>query len=117
VKNLKEELAKPRKVAIYASLDSDFCYVTDVRYSTLDEHYRPLPEGEVREQPMKGYVRISQPVAIEFRAISDDDVVANAIQSLDAAEREAINELNAKIAAIREQKAQFLALTHNPEAV
>lgn len=117
MKNLKDELAKLRNVAVYASLESSYCHVTDVTFSKFDEHYVALPDGETREKPMKGYVRISEIIPVEFRPISEDSVVANAIQSLDAAEREAIQELNAKIAAIREQKAQFLALAHHPEVV
>lgn len=115
MKDVKAELAKPRRVALYASLDSDFCYVTEVSYLKYDEDFSPLPEGHERERPMKGYVRISEPVAIELPAISDDSVIANAIQSLDEAERDARNELNRKLMAIREQRSQLLALTHQPE--
>lgn len=117
MKEMKEELAKPRTAALYASLDSSYCYVMEVIYTKLDERWDPLPNGEVREKPIKGYVRISEPIELTFRAVSDDAIVANAVKSLDEAEREALNELNTKIAAIRAQKAQLLALTHQSETV
>lgn len=115
--NFKEELARPRKLALYAALDGTFCYVTDVRYVKHDERWNPLPDGQEREQPVKGYVRVSVPVEVQFVAITDDSIVSNAVASLDEAEREAIRELNEKIAAIRSQKAQLLALTHQPESI
>lgn len=114
MKDFKKELAKPREVALYAALDSDFCYVSCVSYEVYDEHWNPLPDGQRRERPIKGYVRVSEPFAIQFKPIADDTVVANAVASLDEAEREAIRELNNKIAAIRGQKAQLLALVHQP---
>lgn len=117
MKSFKEKLAKPCRIAMYSSLDSDFCYVTNVTFTKFDEHFDVLPDGAEREKPMKGFVRISEIVEVELRPVSDDTAVANAMQSLDQAEREAIQELNAKIASIREQKSQLLALTHNPETV
>lgn len=113
--NLKEEIAKPRKVALYASLDSAWCYVSEVDYDNYDEHWDKLPDGQVRERQKKGYVRISEPVEIALTAISNDSIVENAVKSLDEAERAVVREMNEKIAAIRGQKAQLLALTHQPE--
>jgi hypothetical protein len=115
MKNMKETIAKPRKVALYASLDSDYCMVDEVRINTHDEHYRALPDGETRERILKGYVRITEPVDVAFSSLTDDSIVQKAVESLDAAEQEAIRELNAKIAAIRSQKAQLLTLTHQSE--
>lgn len=112
--NVKEELTRPRKVALYASLDSSWCYVAEVSYVKHDEHWDPLPDGEVRERPIKGFVRVSEPVDIHLQGLADDAMVQKAVESLDEAEREAIRELNTKIAAIRAQKAQLLALAHQP---
>lgn len=114
--DLKEKITKPRQVALYALLDSPGLYmISEVRFTKLDEHYSPLPEGELQERPIKGCVRVSEVIEITFAALADDSMVQNAIASLDEAEREAIRELNAKIAALRAQKAQLLALTHQPE--
>lgn len=112
---IKEEVAKPRRVALYASLDSSWCYVSEVDYIRHDEHYQALPDGQERERPKKGFVRVSEPLLIELRQLTDDTIVQKAIESLDEAERQAISELNEKIAAIRGQKAQLLALTHQPD--
>lgn len=114
--NIKEEIAKSRKVALYASLDSAYSYVSEVDYVDYDEHYHPYPDGQTRERQKKGYVRISEPVEISFSAISNDAVIENAVKSLDEAERAVIREMNEKIAAIRGQKAQLLALTHQIES-
>jgi hypothetical protein len=116
MKDLNEQIARPRKVALYASLNmAQFYMLWEVRYSSADERYDPLPDGETREVPIDGYVRVSEPIDLTFKAVASDEVVQNAVASLDAAERKAIQELNAKIAAIREQKAQLMALTHQPE--
>lgn len=114
---IKEEIAKSRKVALYASLDSSYCYVSEVDYDDYDEHWEPYPDGQVRERQKKGYVRISEPVGLSLTAISSDSIVENAVKSLDEAERSAIREMNEKIAAIRGQKAQLLSLTHQSESV
>ena len=114
--DIKAEVAKPRKVALYASLDSSWSYVAEVDYAKYDEHYETLPAGVERERPKKGFVRVSEPVDLVLRLLSDDSIVQKAVESLNEAEREAIRELNAKVAAIRAQKAQLLALTHQPVA-
>ncbi len=117
MKDIKDIAAKPRKVALYASMDmSDYYYVADVMYVDYDEHFTPLPAGQLREYPKLNCVRITEPVEVTFTAISNDEVVAKAVESLNEEERKAIEELNAKIAAIREKKSQLLALTHQVDA-
>lgn len=116
--DLHEQIARPRKVALYSALNiPGFYMVWEVRYSAFDEQFAELPEGQNRELPIEGYVRVSAPIDLKFDAVATNEVVQNAVASLDAAERKAIAELNQKIAAIREQKAQLLALTHQPEIV
>lgn len=117
MKDFKTEILRRRPVALYQSISSDYFFVDEVKYATHDERYEPLPEGEKRERVSKDYVRISEPVEIGFEALTDDSIVQKAVAALDEAERVAINELNAKIASIRQQKASLLALTHTPEAV
>ena len=116
MKDMKEAIAKSRKVAVYASLGEHVWYpIFEVTYRRRDERYQPLPDGQLRELPIENFVRVSEPVEINFTAASDNSVVQLAIESLNAAERKAIDELNTKITAIREQKAQLLALTHQTE--
>lgn len=117
MKDMKEEIARSRKIALYKSLDSDYYLTDEVRLTSLDEHYRPLPDGERREHILKGYVRISAPIEVAFTSLENDSIVQKAVESLDALERDAIRELNEKIAAIREQKSQLLALTYQPATV
>lgn len=62
------------------------------------------------------YVRISEPAEVRFQPLQDDAVIRNAIAACDAAEKAAYLELNQKLAQIREQKSQLLALTHQPES-
>lgn len=112
MKNLKEEVAKTRKVALYASFDSEFYMVDEVRYVTYDENGRQLPDGEKRERPMKGYVRITEPASIKFSAIEGDEIIGKAVESLNETEREILLEMEQKLARIREQRGQLLALTH-----
>lgn len=116
MKDFKEQIVRPRKVALYAALDiSNFYMVWEVHYSDHDEHWTKLPEGQLREESHKGYVRITEPVDLHFSPISDDTIVQNAVRSLDDAEREVLREMNTKIAALREQKKQLLAITHQQE--
>jgi hypothetical protein len=115
--DIKAAVTTPRKVALYACLEiPDYYAVLEVRYVNHDERFNTLPNGEVRERPHDRYVRVSEPVEIRFTAISDDVMVQNAIAALNEEERKAIAELNAKVADIRERKAQLLALTHQQEA-
>ncbi len=113
MKDVRDIVANPRKVALYASLEmSDYYPVMEVLYVNYDEHYSTLPDGQLREYPKNDYVRISEPVEIQFTSISHDEMVARAVDSLNEQERKAVDELNKKIAGIREKKAQLLALTY-----
>lgn len=116
MKNFKDAVAKPRKVALYANLTIDdyFC-VWEVVTTDYDEHYKTLPEGQTRERPITGWVRITDPVAMEFVAVDNDSVVRHAVESLNEQERALIDEMNKKLADIRERKNQLLALTYQVE--
>lgn len=115
MKNFKEEVSKPHFVALYGHLELNFVSVNEVRYVNYDEHYAPLPEGQTREMPCNGYVRLTEPVEVRFTAIDNDALVRNAVESLNEQERKVVEELNEKLAQIRERKNQLLALTHQPE--
>jgi len=116
MKDVREIIEKPREVALYSCLDTGGSYlVLQVSYSAYDEHYAPLPEGERREVPCSGFVRVSEPIQLTFKAITNDEMVARAVESLNEQERKTINELNEKLASIREKRSQLLALTHQPE--
>jgi hypothetical protein len=116
MKDVREIVSQPRVVALYASLTmDDFYSIREVMYVTYDEHYRSLPEGQKREYPFEGYVRISEPVEIKLTPTNNDEIVARAVESLNEEERRAEADLNKKISGIREKKAQLLALTYQPE--
>lgn len=116
MKDFKDAIAQPREVALYANLSCDNWFtVFEVHYNDRDEHGQLLPNGQRREQPWEGRVRISEPVKIQFAAISNDTIVRNAVESLNEEERKVIAELNNKLADIRDRKNQLLALTHQKD--
>jgi len=118
MKDFNVAMEKPRKVALYASLTiNDFYAMYEVRDLDFDTHYQPLPEGQTRESPVEGWVRISEPAEVTFRPMSSDAVVRQAVESLEETERKVIDEMNQKLAQIRERKHQLLALTYQPTAV
>lgn len=115
---MKEAIGQPRKLALYRYLGEHVWYaVFEIPHSNYDEQYQPLPDGQQRELPHDGYARITEPLEVAFTACTNDAVIQQAVDSLNAMERKAIEELNKKIAQIRQQKAQLLALTHQQETV
>lgn len=113
MKDVREAVSKPRTVALYTSMTrEDYYSVMEVMYVNYDERHQLLSEGQKREYPFEGYVRISEPLEIQFSAISNDEMIAKAVESLNEEERKVIDELNRKIAGIREKKSQLLALTY-----
>lgn len=115
---LKDAFVKPRLVALYANMTiTNYYSVFEVTFTQYDEHYHLLPAGQKRESLRSGYVRISEPFEVAFTAVSNDEVIQKAVATLDAEERAAIDELNNKVAAIRERKSQLLAITFQPEVV
>jgi hypothetical protein len=117
MKDFKAAIAKPRKIALYASLlIDDMVTPMEVHYVDYDEHFMPLPAGEQRERSKDGYVRISNVVDASFAPLSDDFLIQNAVKSLDAEEIRLRMELSRKLADLQERRAQLLCLTHQ-EAV
>lgn len=87
--------------------------------------YRSLTHNWIMESNYYGkddarfhseYVRISEPLTITFAPIADDSVIQNAIEMLNGMEQKARLELAQKLHHIDGQRAQFLALTHQPAA-
>lgn len=114
--NVKEAVAQPRTVALYAALDlTDYYTAMPVPYLNYDEHYAPLPEGSKREKSYDKFVRVSEPIELVFQPLANDSIVQKAVESIDEAERGLREELNKKIAALRERRSQLLALTHQSE--
>ncbi len=117
MKDLAEQVAKPRKVALYVNMEHEFYTVAEVCYSNLDKHYVELPNGELRERPyLDGYTRVSEPIDIALKVIGHQEIMAHAIESLNETERKLMVETETKLQKIREQKKQLLALAHMPEA-
>ncbi len=116
--DVKEHFGKSRKVALYMYMGGalqGYVTVREVRYVNHDERYKPLPEGQLREELDGDNARISEPIEVTFVACNNDEMVANAVAALDEEERRLLMELNRKIAEVRGRKAQFLALSHNPD--
>ncbi len=116
MKNFKEAIARPRKVALYAHLTiDDFYSLDEVRIVNYDEHFDTLPDGQTREVSREGYVRITELAEVTLSPIDNDAIVRNAVVSLDEQERQLRAELNKKIAEIQDRRNQLLALTYQPE--
>lgn len=116
MKDLKALIAKPRHIALYSMAEGGSLIPLQVSYADYDENLQPLPAGERRERPVSGFVRVTEPVEMTFRAIDDETMVRNAVAALNEEERKVLNELNIKLADIRERKSQLLALTHQVES-
>jgi flagellar basal body-associated protein FliL len=115
MKDFNHALAKTRFVALYANMATEGWFtVFEVTYVNYDEHFQPLTDGQKREKPWEGYVRISEPVKVDFAATDDDTVVRNAVASLDEQERKLRAELGEKLAQLQDRRNQLLALTHSP---
>lgn len=113
MKDFREVAETPYEIAVYAPMDTGLgVLILNVPRSTFDEHGIPLREGQMRERPYTGLVRISEPQTIKFKAVANDEIAGHAVEALNAEERKLIEELNQKIAAIREKKAQLFALGH-----
>ncbi len=116
MQNIKESITRPREVALYSVTEGGSLLVLEVSYKKYDENFQPLPEDDRRECGISGFIRVSEPVKVTFTAIDNDMMVRNAVQSLNEEERKLIDELNTKLAQIRERKSQLLALTHQVDA-
>lgn len=114
---IAEAVGKPRKVALYLNMEySGFC-IHEVHYANHDEHYEPLPEGQLRELPfLDGYVRVTEPIELSFKSTSQDEILSRAVESLNETERKTMVEFEQKLADIREKRNQLLAITHQPVA-
>lgn len=95
-------LDQPYPLALYRSMKYGSA-ITLQFFGEKDTHYHG---GDM--------VRISEPVEVRFSALQNEEVIRNAIAACDTAEREARLDLEKRLAEIREQKNQLLALTHQP---
>lgn len=71
--------------------------------------------GEDDSKYHADYVRISEPVTVTFAPLRDDSVIENALKMLDEMENAARMDLGEKLGKINESRANFRALTHQPE--
>ena len=89
------------KCAMYRSLSCDWTSVFAMR----DESY-----------VIPGYVQISDAVTVTFPPLSNDDVIAGAVASLDETRKKTVEEFTQKLANIDEQRRQLLAISHQVPA-
>lgn len=100
----KDSLERSYPLALYRDLEFGYTAVCAF-YGENDQRYHSQ------------CVRISEPVELRFHGLASDEVIQNAIATLDAAEQEARVTCEERIARLREQRAGLLALTHQPEVV
>lgn len=60
----------------------------------------------------KDYVRLSEPVDVEFTRLPPEVTVPAELAQLDAAETELRNKFNQRLAELLDRRAKLLALTH-----
>jgi hypothetical protein len=121
MKDLKEDIQKARKIALYlysrGTNTSPWYSVAEVHFSQYGANYERLPDGQEREEPRDGFTRVSDIIDVTFTPLNSEDVIQQAVASLDEEERKTMAELNQKLAEIRGRKAQLLALTHQTETI
>ena len=59
------------------------------------------------------YVRLTEPVTVTFKSLSDADVLAARVAMLDAQIKEVRARLTQKVNGLEEQKQRLLAITHD----
>lgn len=80
------------------------------------EHGFNSIQGEEFEE-IRGYVRLSEYLDVEFSPISDDSQIQKHVAALDKVRQGVVYEFTRKLADIDRQKSELLAITHNPGAV
>lgn len=81
-------------------------------------HYSWVSVMQVSESlsGYEDYVPLSESLEVRFAPLNNDTVIQGVVAALDAAEKKAFEDCNKRVAEIREQKAQLLALTYQPTA-
>ena len=72
-------------------------------------------QGDRDHEYHSGYVRQSAPVDVRFNALESEAAVRTAVASLEAAEQQLVDQFRQNLQQLRAQKANLLALTHQPE--
>lgn len=105
--NEKDPFAQPYKIALYRQLSGGYTHVSSFYdgKGVDDANYH----GDS--------VRVSEPLAAEFKPLSDPEVIESALKTLDAEEQRMLAEFQKKMDGLKEQRARFLALTHQPSEV
>ncbi len=103
----KDPFALPIKVALYKELTGGWMHVSHFYdgEGVEDAHYHGSS------------VRISEPIAANFKPLTDEKVIESALAAIDATERKERVEFQRKLDALEEQRSRFRALTHQPEVV
>lgn len=111
---IRKALDKPMEIALYLSLEYGNIAVWERRMVNHDKHYNELPNGETREHPMTGFVRISEPITVSWTQTDEETMVQNAMGALDLEVQKIRTEMQAKLDQLEERRSQLLAITHQP---
>jgi hypothetical protein len=101
MRDKKHPFESDYSVALYRDLQHNMLSVWEF-YGEKDSNYH------------SGDVRISEPVRLRFEPLKNDDVIRNAIHTIDAQEQQLRLELEKRLAELREMKKQLLAITYQP---
>lgn len=103
-----DEITKPRKVALYK--DVQFGTILVFEFTNWEEQREK--EGKTM---LKDYVRISDPLEVQFSPASEESQVFRALKALDEQEREAHATLTKALVKINDMRGQLQALTYQPQ--
>lgn len=98
----KDPFEVERQVALYQNPAYGYCLIFEYRGG--------------KDLSQLDYVRISEPVTIKFQRLSRDEVMQNAVTTIDRKIQETYAKCEKDVEALRESKQRLLALTHQPGA-
>lgn len=84
------------------------------RFKRLGEHSFETFGDEALER-VKGYVRLTEYVEVEFPPLRDGVLVEKHLEALDAAEAEVRTRFQSMLNEIERQRQELRAITHKPE--
>ena len=87
------------------------CLVEDMTWGGISAQH--IEDRHDHDEPIKGYVRVSEIVEIDFQMLTTPDVVARQVAILDEQERVVHLAAQEKILEIQRKKSELLAIGHD----
>ena len=90
------------------------CLVKSMAYDFISA--QEIAEGSDPDEPITGYVRVSEIVEIDFQMCATAETVARQVEILDEQEKVVHLAAQEKILEIQKKKSELLALNHEVES-